>query len=146
MKFFFLFLFSLSIHANALKTFEFDGCTKFFDGTPDKPDLWKNCCLIHDIKYWFGGTKEMQDKADFGLYQCVNQVTGEYWSSLIYYGVRLGHYSPIKFKYRFGWGWKEKRDSTFFDLSSLEIDYIKSEIQNLTYDPKILERSIKESF
>ena len=41
-----------------LSDFSSDGCSLLLDGTFENPELWKECCLKHDIAYWRGGTEE----------------------------------------------------------------------------------------
>ncbi len=131
-KYFLLVLISLPIYAQTnptLKSFETDGCTMFLDGTKEKPTLWKHCCTYHDLRYWFGGTIKDQDQSDLKLKQCVEKVAGSKWASLIYTGVRAGHYSPIKNKYAWAWGWSPKRDKE--PLSPSDVIYVKQELIKL---------------
>jgi hypothetical protein len=123
---------SLSVEAQSpsqLKPFETDGCTMFLDGTKEKPELWKHCCTYHDLRYWYGGTLKDQDQSDLKLKQCVEKVAGTKWANLIYTGVRAGHYSPIKNKYAWAWGWNPKRDKD--PLSSADLIYVKQELLKL---------------
>ena len=117
-----------------LTAFETDGCTLFVDGPTSSPALWKHCCVDHDLRYWFGGTVNDRDKADFRLKECVQKVAGATWGSIIYNGVRVGHYSPIKNKYRWGWGWTPKREKS--PLTSEESNIVLSELK-LLYLPEI---------
>ena len=59
-----------------LSDFTSDGCSLFIDGTFEKPDLWKECCLTHDIAYWQGGTQEERLEADLAFKACVEKKTG----------------------------------------------------------------------
>ncbi|MBY0415976.1 MAG: hypothetical protein K2Q18_17525 [Bdellovibrionales bacterium] len=112
-----------------LKSFETDGCTMFADGTNTSPTLWKHCCTEHDLRYWFGGSTPDLDATDLRLKACVLKVAGENWAMLIYNGVRAGHYSPIKNKFQWNWGWSVKREKT--PLTEAEIDYVKIELRKL---------------
>ena len=112
-----------------LKPFETDGCTLFIDGTPRQPGLWRPCCVEHDLRYWFGGSKEDMDQTDFRLKACVQNVAGEQWARTIYTGVRAGHYSPIKNKFAWNWGWFTKREKS--PLTNEEIKIIQSELRLL---------------
>lgn len=130
-----IFIFSILIQSSyagtvsTLKPFETDGCTMFLDGTKEKPELWKHCCTYHDIRYWYGGTMKAQALSDIKLKQCVEKVAGPKWASLIYTGVRAGHYSPIKNKYAWAWGWTPKRDKE--PLSTNDLTYVKQELLKL---------------
>ena len=50
-----------------LADFSSDGCSLFVDGTFENPELWKECCLTHDIAYWKGGTEEDRHEADLAF-------------------------------------------------------------------------------
>ncbi len=104
-------LFSYSSFAEQLKPFVTDFCTLFIDGPPTEPNLWKHCCIEHDLHYWYGGTLKDQADADLKLKTCVEKSAGSFWANLIYSGVRAGHYSPIKNKYKWGWGWDQVREN-----------------------------------
>ena len=128
-----------------LHPFVTDGCTMFVDGTKREPNLWRHCCVEHDIRYWFGGDQKDIDQADFQLKSCVNKVAGKTWAELIYFGVRAGHINPIKFSYHWGWGWTEKRTSRQ-PLSEEEKDYAIEEVRRLPYDQEMLDNFIKFYF
>jgi len=129
---------------NTLKNFETDYCTMFLDGPTDQPGLWKNCCLEHDLRYWFGGTQIDMDKSDLKLKSCVNKIAGENWANLIYYGVRAGHHSPVKNKYQWSWGWVKKRQNK--PLTSEESTYVISELKKVNRSEINMEEFIKENF
>lgn len=127
-----------------LHTFETDGCTLFVDGTSSKPNLWKHCCISHDLRYWFGGTKEDMDTEDLRLKLCVEKAAGPRWAGLIYYGVRMGHYSPIKNKYQWAWGWSPKR--SYQKSSQTEIDYLIAELKGMHVSEVEMASFIKINF
>lgn len=112
-----------------LSPFETDGCTMFVDGTSKEPGLWRNCCIEHDLRYWFGGSKDDMNMTDLRLKSCVNKVAGATWANLIYKGVRMGHYSPIKNKKKWSWGWAEKRENKKLTIDETFI--IKAELKIL---------------
>ena len=143
-----LFVLSISIFANAqetpkvLQTFEDDGCTQFIDGPSNKPDLWAHCCFEHDLRYWFGGTKQDKKFSDIQLRECVKDVAGNFWANLIYNGVTLGGFSPVKFKYVWSWGWEPKRDNV--SLTSDETTYVMERINELQLEPEFKETFIRK--
>jgi hypothetical protein len=143
-----LILFSFLLISNVLsfelKKFETDGCTSFVDGTLENRTLWQHCCLMHDMKYWYGGDQFDQDKADNDLRSCVKSVASNYWAELIYLGVRSGHHSPIKFKYKWGWGWEEVRPMT--KLNPDEKDYVLVELKKLPHEQKYIDQVNSEYF
>lgn len=145
-KFFFTFLFLLSfaVSGSELKSFETDYCTMFVDGTIKEPTLWRHCCVLHDIHYWYGGSEKNQDNADLNLKSCVEKVAGEVWAGLIYNGVRAGHYSPIKNKYKWSWGWTPSREN--LELTAIEKFYVIEELRRLPYSSEMIENYIKNNF
>lgn len=127
-----------------LKPFETDGCTMFVDGTPKNPGLWRNCCVEHDLRYWFGGSKADMDATDVRLKSCVEKVAGATWANIIYSGVRAGHHSPVKNKTQWNWGWVEKRE--YKPLTLPEVAVIKSELRTLQVPEVNMEEFIKVNF
>ncbi len=146
-KIFYFFILTITsfAYANELKPFVTDYCTMFVDGTSSRPTLWRDCCIEHDIRYWFGGTSANKDKADIELKSCVKHVAGLTWANLIYVGVRAGHYSPIKGKYKWSWGWENKRNNAE-EISDQEKSYIKEELRRLPYSPEMIEQFIQKNF
>ena len=89
-----------------LSDFTSDGCSLFIDGTFEKPDLWKECCLKHDIAYWQGGTQEERLEADLAFKSCVEKKTGDSTlAKLMYDAVRVGGEPYFPTWYRWGYGW-----------------------------------------
>jgi hypothetical protein len=127
-----------------LSPFETDGCTMFVNGTIDRPDLWKHCCVEHDLRYWFGGSQADIDKTDLRLKSCVEKVASVTWGTLIYNGVRAGHYSPIKNKSQWGWGWNSNRAKT--SLTKVEKSVILIELQKVNVPEVNIEEFIKFYF
>ena len=127
-----------------LSPFETDGCTMFVNGTRAKPDLWRHCCIEHDLRYWFGGAQEEMDKTDIRLKECVQKVGGETWGTLIYNGVRAGHYSPIKNKFQWGWAWSVKREKVPLTLD--ESIYVLNELKLLSVPEVNMDEFIKFYF
>jgi hypothetical protein len=126
-------LISTNSMAFGLAEFETDYCTFFPEGTMSQPRVWEDCCLQHDLVYWAGGTSKMQDISDVELGKCVTEKSSSFFGRLMYRGVRIGHYSPIKSKTRWGHGWGDKR--SFQALSTKEKIIIKSKLESLDIDP-----------
>jgi hypothetical protein len=118
-----------SSYSAELAEFKTDYCTFFPEGTMSKPRLWEDCCLQHDLVYWAGGTSEMQDLSDIELRKCVTKKSSRFYGNLMYRGVRLGHYSPIKSKTRWGHGWGDKR--SFQKLTRYEKTIIRKMLKSL---------------
>ena len=53
--------------------FTSDGCSLFLAVTYKDPELWKSCCVEHDIAYWKGGTEEEREAADLKFRECILQ-------------------------------------------------------------------------
>ena len=123
-----------------LKPFKSDYCTMFFEGTWRRPGLWKDCCFDHDLRYWFGGTKSNQKKSDYVLKKCVRKKAGSFWANIIYLGVRAGHFSPVKNKHKWGWGWKNSIG--FRSLNEQEKKYIIEKLEELELEPSRLQKFI----
>jgi hypothetical protein len=136
------FFFNIS-HAFELKSFKTDYCTGFREGTFKKPNLWKECCFEHDLRYWFGGTKKQENFADTQLKNCVYVEAGPFYSNLMYYAVRAGHYSPIKHSTHWGWGWSDKR-KYYQSLNSEQKKIIAIEVYKLDLSDKYIQTFLKK--
>jgi len=90
------FLLSQGLRAEYVKPFKTDYCTFYPEGTLEKPNLWRDCCILHDLYMWAGGTEADRLAADKSLQKCVSSVAGTGQGLLMYMGVRVGSYSPIK--------------------------------------------------
>lgn len=92
-----------------LKPFATDGCSSFPDGTAARQDLWRECCVTHDLAYWRGGTYAERQAADLVLRDCVNKVGEPEIAELMYHGVRAGGTPHLPTSYRWGYGWPYPR-------------------------------------
>jgi len=95
--------------AGELTPFRSDGCSRFPDGTPSQPTLWRDCCVTHDLAYWQGGTREQRLIADRELRACVSERAGAALGGLMFSGVRLGGSPRWPTTYRWGFGWLPAR-------------------------------------
>jgi hypothetical protein len=91
--------------ANTLKPFITDGCSLWIDGTPEQPNLWRHCCVTHDLAYWQGGTKLQRQQADKEILACVKQAQVPGMAKYIYTNVRWGGGPYWMSAYRWGYGW-----------------------------------------
>jgi hypothetical protein len=92
--------------ASDLADFTSDGCSLFPDGTIADRAKWCDCCLLHDIAYWRGGTEEERKKVDAALRDCVLEHTGnKALSETMYLGVRAGGHPVFPAWYRWAYGW-----------------------------------------
>lgn len=92
-------------HANELKPFTTDGCSLWIDGTLDQPNLWRHCCVAHDLDYWQGGSEEQRKKSDERIQTCVKEAQGSGMADYIYNNVRWGGSPYWVNYYRWGYGW-----------------------------------------
>ena len=107
-----------------LSDFTSDGCSLFIDGTFEDPDLWKECCLKHDIAYWQGGTEEEREAADIAFRECVKKKTGNAeLAEVMYQAVRQGGEPYYPTWYRWGYGWPIGRG--YRALTVAEKDLVK---------------------
>ncbi len=128
--------------ASQLTPFKTDYCTNYPEGRRDEPELWKHCCLIHDMNFWAGGNKQDRYNSDLELRRCVEETGAYYRARLIYYAVRAGSYSPIKYPdKKWNNGWRERPD--FQTLTSQDIDVIENELSS-GYD--FISSEIKDLF
>lgn len=78
-----------------------DGCTVLswpYNKLTGKQLPFRQCCVVHDEAYWYGGTKRQRKDADLLLMHCVAEhgktFVGKilYWvlSRVMYVGVRIG--------------------------------------------------------
>ena len=113
--------------AESLTRFTTDYCTSYPEGTRDQPDLWKICCLEHDLFFWAGGSKKDREIIDLKLRDCVEKKAGSAQANLMYYAVRAGSLSPIKNPdKKWNNGWRERPD--YAPLSSEDVDQVEAEI------------------
>ena len=90
---------------SGLQPFTTDGCTLFPNGTLAHKDLWLDCCIKHDYKYWMGGTEAERAKADIELQKCVAAVGEPKTAELMLRGVRAGGTPYLPTGFRWGYGW-----------------------------------------
>lgn len=120
----FLFNSTLLLASSKLIPFSTDFCTAYPEGTFSHPNLWAKCCVEHDLFLWAGGSKKDRNEVDKNLKRCVAGTGATIHSKLIYFGVRLGSYSPIKFKGKlWGNGWNPRRKDA--PLTKEEISFIE---------------------
>ncbi len=85
--------------------FRSDGCSIFPDGN------YRECCEIHDLDYFRGGTARERRQSDRRLYRCVRSKKGwqnEIAAPVMYLGVRVFGVSILPTPFRWGFGKKKK--------------------------------------
>lgn len=107
-----------------LQPFSSDGCSLFPDQSLILHADWCDCCVLHDVAYWQGGTAQQRRDADAALRDCVLAKTQDQaLAQLMYNGVRMGG-SPYFYNwYRWGYGWPYTRK--YAPLSDAESQQVK---------------------
>jgi hypothetical protein len=96
---------ALAPQASELKPFSTDGCSMWIDGTPEQPNLWRHCCVAHDLAYWLGGSETQRQAADAAIESCVVEAQGSGMARYMYANVRWGGSPYWMTSYRWGYGW-----------------------------------------
>ena len=109
-----------------LGEFKSDGCSMFPDGS------YYNCCYVHDVAYWPGGTADERKKADEDLRACVRGITGSgFLAGLMYWGVRMGGGPAHDTTYRWGFGWPFPYRSDYGPLTPEERKQVADKTRTL---------------
>ena len=85
-----------------------DGCSRFPDGD------YRECCVVHDVKYYYGGSRQERSQADNELRKCVAAKPGfghKPLSIMMWFGVRAFGVSWLPTSFRWGFG-KNKKPNT----------------------------------
>lgn len=90
---------------NELKPFTTDGCSMWIDGTFERPNLWRHCCVAHDLDYWKGGSEAERKASDVRIQACVKTAQGAGMADYMYTNVRWGGSPYWMNHYRWGYGW-----------------------------------------
>lgn len=122
--------------------FQTDACTLFPEGTPGRRDLWRHCCVEHDLYFWAGGSKGDRKEADQRLKDCVAKTGARQFARLIYLGVRSGQYSPYHIKEK-KWGNAWDGRVSYQALSEQETNEI---IDSLNLQRPPLPDGVEENF
>ena len=86
--------------------FTTDGCSVVPDGVWGD-DAWRECCVLHDVQYWCGGSSGDRLQADIQLEQCVAKKGYPFTGKIMYVGVRVGGHPiwPVPWRWGYGWSW-----------------------------------------
>ena len=86
--------------------FKGDGCSLFPDGN------YRECCYLHDLDYFRGGSGKERKASDKRLYRCVRSKKGwqnEIAAPIMLLGVRLLGDSWMPAGFRWGFGQKKRK-------------------------------------
>lgn len=70
---------------------------------------WRECCVVHDRAYYYGGTREEKEAADEALKKCVSkklddEIVGVLLGSAMEAAVHIGGLPYFSTAYRWGYG------------------------------------------
>ncbi len=140
-----LFLISLPAFGKTpvdLKPFLTDYCTSYPEGTRQKPELWKHCCVEHDLYFWAGGSKSDRKETDVRLRECVAATGAHRQAKLIYAAVSIGANSPIRFKTK-QWGHAFENRTRYLALTAEESNLV---VESLARQNPDIPRELFNSF
>lgn len=100
---------SFSANAGKLTPFVSDGCSSSPDGFVEGAELLE-CCLIHDVQYWKGGTLEEKQQADAEFKMCLDKRTFPWMAQIYYQSVKVGGDADLGAPWAWGYGWKPLRE------------------------------------
>ena len=109
-----------------LDPFTTDGCSAFPDGTTEQQQLWHNCCVVHDLAYWQGGSRLDRKEADQALEDCVANVGEPMIANLMLAGVTVGGTPYLPTRFRWGYGWPYLRGYKVLSVEEVEEVHKKS--------------------
>jgi hypothetical protein len=125
-------VFSQAAFSANLRPFQTDYCTNFPNGTAANKELWKECCVQHDLYLWAGGTKDERLAVDRQLKRCVLSKGAPVPAWVMYLGVRIGSQSPIRYKEKEwgnAWNLGEKDPHARYQaLSREEVQLLENEL------------------
>lgn len=107
------------------RAFVTDYCTAWLEGVGQYD--WSHCCVEHDLYLWAGGKKEHAKLAHKRLRGCVAEASTQFYGDIMYFGIVLGSFSPIKLpdkKWGNAWGETDSGDK----LSEIDIETIENSI------------------
>lgn len=123
--------FSSPLLGSEIQDFKSDGCSLFPDGHFTDRNLWCECCFVHDVAYWRGGSRDDRRQADETLRDCVlKQTEDRVLAKIMFEGVRAGGRPVFPTWYRWGYGWKYGRN--YATLSDQELMQVAEKL-NLYY-------------
>ena len=84
--------------------FTSDGCSVVPDGVWGD-DAWRECCVLHDVQYWCGGSSADRLQSDRQMQQCIAEKGYPFTGEIMYLGVRMGGHPVWPAPWRWGYGW-----------------------------------------
>lgn len=113
-----------------LSAFKSDGCSGYLNGDPiTKKNEWLHCCIVHDMRYWIGGTKKEKESADFEINRCVAKTSSRTHGEIVELGVAIGGAPQTGLPWRWGYGWDV--EVPFFSRELSHIEALKNQFPSL---------------
>ena len=81
--------------------FKSDGCSHFPDGD------YRDCCVAHDVQYYYGGSWKERWQSDNQLRKCVAAKNHKVLSVMMWMGVRAFGVPWLPTQFRWGFGKKK---------------------------------------
>ena len=107
-KVFLTFLLLQTAMASELVDFKSDGCSMSPDANYLTDTSWLDCCIMHDVSYWMGGTDLERKETDERFGQCIDDKTDLPLATIAKYGVRVGGQPVFSTPFKWGFGWKKR--------------------------------------
>jgi len=102
---------STNLRLPTLRPFYSDGCSVSPDGIPltSNSEIWRSCCIVHDTRYWIGGTQSDKDMADENLRACIAAKGYPDVAAVYKFFVQQFGGPDTNKTYRWGYGWNYRR-------------------------------------
>ena len=96
-----------SNHGVRPAAFTADGCTGVPDGPRSDSARWTGACILHDYRYWRGGTWKDRLQADRELAANMAKAGNPVAARIYFIGIRLGGtpWLPTPWRWGYAWGW-----------------------------------------
>ncbi|MBL7544810.1 MAG: hypothetical protein JNL11_13415 [Bdellovibrionaceae bacterium] len=90
-----------------LRPFASDGCSQ----SPNEILGYDfvDCCVLHDLAYWLGGTSQEKEQSDRALQMCIAEKANSVVARIYYEGVSVGGAARGPNTFRWGYGWDYRR-------------------------------------
>ena len=114
--------------------FKSDNCSLFPDGN------YKDCCVAHDLDYYYGGSCKERAESDKRLYRCVKNKKGWYnkfVAPIMWVGVRIGGVSFLPTPFRWGFGRNKEKKRKREEQQKKEEERKKQETEKKKADNKV---------
>jgi len=97
------------------KPFTTDGCSGgmswFWNNVLRRETPWRHACVVHDLQYWLGGTKDDRLHSDIRLFADVVKNGHSIIALLMFIAVRIGGsaYWPTSYRWGYRYGYLQQK-------------------------------------